>query len=286
MPISLNEVVELCLFVGDFPSPIATLERLFSEGGTTLVRAVFENTFFVSPDAVRARTPYFPGHARKSREHYPKLDKGASALWGHQPVKLDDNSRAQMAWKQYTGRLARGSGYGVRHIWGNPWDPTGFTAGWNLAYMPFWAGMLTEDQHPHPLVQSAIKQAAWDLFFRGDPVCDAPGFVDNPGIDLDELLDGQPLLIAVPPPATAVSVIVGQLADGVDQIAVVKEIRSRRNASWSNLRKAARKLQGLDHEPFGTKNVENGSLGHVRSMMRETGLGLDALAAIFDGQAS
>ena len=89
---TLGDVVEMRTFTGDFPSPIATLERLFREGGTTLVRAVFENTFFVSPEAVRAITPYFPGHARKSREHYPKLDKGENALWQGHPVKLDDNA--------------------------------------------------------------------------------------------------------------------------------------------------------------------------------------------------
>ena len=71
-----------------------------------------------------------------------------------------------MAWERYTGRkLSRGSGYGVRHIWGEPWNPYFYTAGWNLCYMPFWAGMLTEAQHPHEKLPDAIQQASWDLYF-------------------------------------------------------------------------------------------------------------------------
>ena len=81
------------------------------------------------------------------------------------------------------------------HIWGNTHNPYAFTAGWNFCYMPFWAGMLTEDQHPHPELQDAIKQASWDLYFRDRPVCQPPDFAEDPGMDLDELLNGQPLLI-------------------------------------------------------------------------------------------
>ncbi len=123
---------------------------------------------------VRERTPFFPDRARRSREHYPNLDKGAQATWDAgdgREVILDDNSRAQMAWERYTGhRLARGSGYGIRHIWGNTHNPEAFTAGWNLCYIPFWAGMLTEDQHPYVELQRAVRQASWDLFFSQNPV--------------------------------------------------------------------------------------------------------------------
>lgn len=186
----------------ELPAPISTLERYLHEGGRTLLRAVFENTFFVSPQAVRAKTPYYPDFARKSREHYPGLEKRSVGLWQGREIRLDDNSRAQLAWTKYSGYpIERRSGYGVRHIWGNPWDPTAFTAGWNLAYMPFWAGMLTEDQHPHPEIQRAIKQASWELFFRNDPVCDAPAFVQDLGLDLADMLGGMPLLILGPKPS-------------------------------------------------------------------------------------
>lgn len=132
-------VISARVFQGTLPHPVETLERHFRYGGVTLIQAVFENTFFVAPDAVRERSPYFPGFARKCRAHYPTLEKGATADWLGREVKLDDDRRAQIAWSKYSGRpIARGSGYGVRHIWGNPWDPDAFTAGWNLADMPFW----------------------------------------------------------------------------------------------------------------------------------------------------
>ena len=109
---------------------------------------------------------------------------------------IDDNQHAQMAWERYTGRgLARGTGYSVRHIWGHPWDPDAFTAGWNLCYMPFWVGMLPEGQHPHEELELAVRQASWDLYFRNNRVCEPPDFVEGPGLDLSALMAGQPVLI-------------------------------------------------------------------------------------------
>ena len=178
---------------------IQSLETYFRDGGASLLQAAFQHTYFVHPEAVLNRTPLFPERARRSRKHYPGIDKGQNTTWrigDGREIILDDNSRAQMAWERYTGHgLARRSGYGVRHIWGNTHNPDAFTAGWNLCYMPFWAGMLTEDQHPHPEIRKAIRQASWDLYFSVTPVCEAPDFVSNPGIDLPALLDGTPLMV-------------------------------------------------------------------------------------------
>ena len=166
------------------------------QGGTTIVRAAFQYSFFAHPDAVRRRTPWYPERARISREHYPGRNRGDTAQWRGRQVTLGDNAYAQHAWQKYTGRpIERGSGFGVRHIWGNPWDPDAFTAGWNLCYMPFWAGMLTERQHPHPQLEAAVRQAAWNLYFGIDPVCEPPEFVSNPGIDLGNLLGTQPIRV-------------------------------------------------------------------------------------------
>ena len=181
---------------GELVSPVESLERYFGNGGTTILRAAFEHSYFVHPDSVRGKTPLYPDRARLSREHYPKRDRGEQAMWQGRKVKLGDNAKAQHAWQRYTGhRIERGSGYGVRHVWGHPWDPNAFTAGWNLCYMPFWAGMLTERQHPHPELERAVRQAAWGLYFGDDPVCDPPEFVTDPGVDLDAMLDGQPILL-------------------------------------------------------------------------------------------
>lgn len=54
-------------------------------------------------------------------------------MWQGREVKLGDNAKAYQAWAHYTGRrIERASGYGVRHVWGHPWNPDAFTAGWNL----------------------------------------------------------------------------------------------------------------------------------------------------------
>ena len=189
-------------------SAIESLEGYFRDGGASIVQSAFQHTYFVHPDAVFNNTPLFPNRARRSREHYPRIDKGQTTTWkvgDGREIILDDNSRAQMAWERYTGsKLARRSGYGVRHIWGNTHNPDAFTAGWNLCYMPFWAGMLTEDQHPHPELQAAIRQASWNLYFSSNPVCEIPDFVKSPGIDLMVLLDGSPLKVLRQNPKGAV----------------------------------------------------------------------------------
>ena len=191
-------MVDIRVHTGSLISPIQSLEDYFQNGGVSVIQAAFAHSYFVDPNAVRAKTPYYPERARRSREHFPGLDKGSTTIWpgDRREIRLDDNQYAQSAWERYTGhRLARGSGYGLRHIWGNTHNPDAFTAGWNFCYMPFWAGMLTEDQHPHPELQNVIRQASWDLYFSDNPVCQPPNFVENPGMDLDPILRGQPLLI-------------------------------------------------------------------------------------------
>ena len=184
------------MFEDELPAPIGTLEKLLCEAGKSIVQAAFAYSFFVHPDAVRKCAICFPTFARYSKKHYLNKKKGEHADWEGVQVKLDDNSRPQQAWGQYTGRsVIRKSGYGVRHIWGHPWDPNAFTAGWNLCYMPFWIGMLTEDQHPHSDLQQAVKQASWELFFANDPVCEPPSFVKDPGFDLAGALREQKIRV-------------------------------------------------------------------------------------------
>ena len=276
---------------GELANPIEVLENYFQNGQSSIISAAFSHSYFIHPDAVRARTPYFPDRARRSLEHYPDRDRGSAATWSGdgREIRLDFNGAAQRAWRGYTGRrLERGTGYGVRHIWGNPWNPDCYTAGWNLCYMPFWAGMLTEKQHPHPELERAIRQASWDLYFQNNLVSQPPDFVENPGLDLSKLLGGQPILIL----GKSDSGITRQanFADpdpsgGTDKVVErVKAIRSQARQSWSNIRKAARALQGLEHEPFGTPNVENSAKSCVRKINSETGLSFAQIEALLDEQ--
>ena len=148
--------------------------------------------------------------------------------------------------------------------------------------MPFWAGMLTEGQHPHEELELAIRQASWDLYFRNDRVCEPPDFVEDPGLDLPSLMAGQPVLILhkgarAETPRPRPSVHLGPIrSNPVTPRGAIPEkmraIRSQTHQSWSNIRKAARSLQGLGHEPFGTPNVENSAKSCVRKIQREVGL--------------
>ena len=277
---------EILHFDEELPNPIWTLQEYFREGGATVTQAAFAHSYFVDPESVRETVVYYSYRARRSREHYPGLGKGMEAVWtgNLREVILDDNSRAQRAWARYTGRpLSRGIGFSIRHIWGNPWNPDAFTAGWNLCYMPFWSGMLTEEQQRHEELERAIRQASWDLYFRTNPVCDPPDFVNDPGLDLETLLDGQPLLILKP-----ISANQGRQPNVVapvgDNLETVRFIRMQMHQSWSNIRKALRSLQNLDHEPFGTRNVENSSKTCVRRIQRETNLSLPEIELLVTEQ--
>ena len=243
----------------ELPSPISLLEESFG-GADALIRAAFACSYFACPAAVRENPVYFPQFVRSSRIYYPNKKRGDYDLWcDRRTVKLEYNQTAQTAWKKYTGRkLVRRVGYSVRHIWGHPWNPDAFTAGWNLCYMPFWAGMLTEEQHPHEKLERAFRQASWNLYFAKNPVCDKPDFVKNPGMDLDSILD-EPILILEKSNRTYFP----SLAEAV------KFVRGR-NCSWSNLYKAVRALQGKPHEKFGSKNVEANSKTKIRNALKAT----------------
>ena len=186
----------------DIIPPIEALEGYFRDAGVTIIQATFTHSFFVDPDEVRRETPYYPNRARVSQEHFPGRSSGEQVVWAAgdgRLVTLDHNHYPQEAWVNYTGcEILRRSAYGLRHIWGNPWNPDAFTAGWNFCYMPYWAGMLTENQHPYEPLRDAIQQASWDLYFRHNPVCQPPDFVQNPGLDLRHILGDQPLLIMAP----------------------------------------------------------------------------------------
>ena len=116
--------------------------------------------------------------------------------------------------------------------------------------MPFWAGMLTERQHLHPELEPAIRQAAWDLYFRHTPVCAPPDFVTNPGIDLDDILRGQPILILVGKTAHTNhrALPSGAFAEDID--ARIRGIKKATKRSWPDLLKAALSLQGKPHKPW------------------------------------
>ena len=276
--------------VSDIPlTAYEALEIRLLDGGVSLVHAVFDRTYFVHPDKVRDRLVFSPGRARKSHGHYPGRNKSNTAEWSGdgRKVKLDDNQAPQKAWKRYTGqKILRGSGYSIRHIWGEPWNPDAFTAGWNFCYMPSWAGDMTESQHPHPVVQRALRQVSWDLYFRNNPVCDPPDFVADPGMDLVTLLDGQPILLMrkeSPSNSPHQKLTDSKGQDSYENVFEhIKDIRRRTGPSWIGIRRALRLLQGKTSQPFDSRNSEAKSKYCARVIHRETGLPFADIENIID----
>ena len=230
--------------------------------------------------------PIEPG---RGNQHYRGRNKGNTAEWSGdgRKVKLDHNHAPQNAWTRYTGQeILRGSGYSIRHIWGEPWNPDAFTAGWNFCYMPRWAGDMTEPQHPHPVVQRALRQASWDLYFRNNPVCDPPDFVADPGMDLATLLDGQPILLMrreSPSNSPHRRSTNSEEQDSHENVIEhIKDIRSRTGATWVGVRRAARLLQGETSQLFDSKNSEEKSKYCARVIHRETGLPIADIENLLD----
>jgi hypothetical protein len=181
---SQTPLVDLVPHAGALPDPVLTLERYFAEGGTSLARAVFRE-FVLRRSGRRPYTDaYFPGYARASRQHYGNLHARDHAVWEGSPFASTRQQGADGLAAVHRQSPLPWKGVRPPQIWGHPRDPTAFTAGWNLAYMAHWAGMLTESQHPHALIQKAVRQARWELNFRENPVCTPPSFVFEPGMDL------------------------------------------------------------------------------------------------------
>ena len=169
--------------------PVESLGRCIRTGGTTVIRAAFEHSYFVHPDRLRG-TRHYPDRVRLSRQHCYGLDTDNHAIWQDREVKLGDNAKAQQVLAHYTGRrIERAAGNGVRHVWGHPWDLDSFTAGWNSLYM------LLLNCHADCAAGSSteIGDSGWpgcaEFQFRISSVHAPPNFVTDLGIDFDAFLN-------------------------------------------------------------------------------------------------
>ena len=84
----------LQLHDGELTHPVTALESYFQAAGVTIIQAAFTHSYFIHPDSVREKTPYFPERARFSRQHYPGVSKGHAAVWlgDGREVLIDDNT--------------------------------------------------------------------------------------------------------------------------------------------------------------------------------------------------
>ena len=156
--------------------------------------------------------------------------------------------------------------------------PVGISATW-----PFWAGMPTEDQTPTSELRDAIKQASWisifetTLFVSLDP--DLCRYTRRAavvsGISTETPSGTKPRRLPEEP----------FINDDGGVLMSVRVIRTQTHQSWSNICKATQALQGNDHDPFGTSNVEASSKSCVRRILRETGLTIRQLETLlFDNR--
>ena len=60
---------------------VSALEDYLRRAGVTITQAAFAHSYFIQPDAVRAKTPYFPDRARFSRKNHPGALKGDRVVW-------------------------------------------------------------------------------------------------------------------------------------------------------------------------------------------------------------
>ena len=98
--------------------------------------------------------------------------------------------------------------------------------------MPSWAGDLTEEKLAYPLLEEIMRQAAWNLFFRDDPVCAPPGFVEDPGMDLDSVLGGQPVLILENKPDRTIVEELPLDSPARELMERIRDIRRQKRQSW------------------------------------------------------
>ncbi len=176
---------------------------LFNGGEMELAGLLLKHSYFISPDRIRAHcegnggtAARFPNCVRGSNEHHKGKRKGERSIWEDQEVRVCDNTQARVAFAAFSGLVMAGDregrirGYHVAHIWERVYDPTCFTAGWNLCLMPGFLKLFTEKQDRIELLHRVIQQAAFDLYFRKDGVIglgQIPTFVTDPGLDLNAM---------------------------------------------------------------------------------------------------
>src|SRR5207247_1876119 len=83
------------------------------------------------------------------------------------------------------------TGYHIAHVFHRASDPIFNTAGWNLAAVPGFLKLFTEEQDKIDLLHDVLQQAAFNLYFKDLTLgIDVPVSVSDRGIDLCKLCPG------------------------------------------------------------------------------------------------
>ena len=137
------------------------LDILGEEG---FIKAVIENSYFLSPELVHARFDEMARalaigeklYARKSTQDDLYQMKGSDRLYVDGsfkcPIVLDKDGNAEVrkvinTETGYTISQGKGSifqNYCISHVWGKAYDPRYFSSLWNLAIVPAWGNSLMD----------------------------------------------------------------------------------------------------------------------------------------------
>ena len=55
----VSNMLYLQIHQGDLSHPVGVLEEYFRKAGTSIIRAAFSHSYFIHPDDVKEKTPYF-----------------------------------------------------------------------------------------------------------------------------------------------------------------------------------------------------------------------------------
>ncbi len=174
---------------------VEILKSLLGKDTEALCELFLRTTFFISPEKVWERSVIFPNCVRTSKEHHPGKSKGDKFEKNGIEYRVWDNKKARDAFSSYSKKKLNGSGrnvdkgWEVAHIWGRVYDPTCFTAGWNICLIPNFLRDLTEEQNDNHFFQNFIKQISYDYFFKPEnSKIKQYEFIKSPGINLKKYI--------------------------------------------------------------------------------------------------
>lgn len=126
-------------------------------GYASIVDAVAAHTIFLHPDTV-AQTggePLFPVIRDPTRRGV--VDSVADVV-----VMYDDNTTPTRAYL-WSAQRSPGRDVQYNHLWGDPRNPSTYTALWNLAVTPAFLAKTTDGSN-HPDVVAALRYRSYELF--------------------------------------------------------------------------------------------------------------------------
>lgn len=154
-----------------------------------VILMMLNSTLFIHPDVVKLKPVMFPDAARESNEFHKGIKRAQKSTWEGREINIYDNQKARTAFGQYAKLRMGGKnrnvpkGLHVAHIWERVYDPSFFTAGWNICLMPDFLKIYTEKQSGTDVIAAYLRQAGFDIYFKSE-IIDRPNNLEDPGLDI------------------------------------------------------------------------------------------------------